>query len=136
MILSVVAFLSLMSASVASGATPETEFDAAAAAAGRGIYNAHCASCHGVDAKGNGEVAQYLTVKPADLTRLRYAHAGEYPLNVVMEAIDGRQRVKTHGTRQMPIWGAAFQSVEGGKTKEEAQEMVYRVAQYLWSIQK
>lgn len=120
----------------AASAAPESMFDAAAAAAGKGIYNAHCASCHGLEGKGDGEVAQYLKVPPADLTRLRYAHAGEYPLEEVIEAIDGESSVKGHGTREMPIWGVAFRSVEGGKTEEDAQEMVYRVAQYLWSIQK
>lgn len=131
-----VALLAALALSAAAAAEPESMFDAAAATAGKGIYMAHCASCHGADGKGNGDVAQYLTVQPTDLTRLRYAHAGEYPLSDVVGVIDGRQWVKVHGSREMPVWGVAFRSVEGGKTQEEAGEMVYRVAQYLWSIQK
>lgn len=117
-------------------AEPETMFDAAAAVAGKGIYTTHCASCHGVDGKGTGEVAQFLTVTPTDLTRLRYAYEGEFPLSEIIAVIDGRKFIKGHGSREMPIWGVAFRSVEGGKSEDEATEMVRRVAQYLWSIQK
>jgi cytochrome c553 len=34
-------------------------------------YQNHCAICHGVDGRGQGIMSQYLTVRPADLTRLR-----------------------------------------------------------------
>lgn len=30
-------------------------------------------------------------------------------MNAVYEKIDGRQEVKAHGTREMPIWGYRYQ---------------------------
>ena len=31
-----------------------------------------------------------------------------FPFDRVYQIIDGRQEVKAHGTREMPIWGLAF----------------------------
>jgi mono/diheme cytochrome c family protein len=36
--------------------------------AGRQLYGSHCASCHGPDAKGDGDSAAAFATKPADLT--------------------------------------------------------------------
>lgn len=41
----------------------------ASANAGRGIYTQNCASCHGLDVKGNGPNSISLTKKPANFTR-------------------------------------------------------------------
>lgn len=50
-------------------------YDATSIAAGRRLYSAHCTNCHGVDATGNGPLAQTLAKSPADLTA---PHAGEH----------------------------------------------------------
>lgn len=39
----------------------------------------YCASCHGVDAKGEGPVAKSLNVKPSDLTRIAARSGGKFP---------------------------------------------------------
>ncbi len=49
----------------------DTKSDAAANA-GRGIYTQNCASCHGLDVKGNGPNSISLTKKPANFTRPFY----------------------------------------------------------------
>ncbi len=41
-----------------------------AIAAGKDLFAANCASCHGTEAKGDGPAGQGLNPKPADLTQL------------------------------------------------------------------
>jgi mono/diheme cytochrome c family protein len=71
-------------------------------------YLSSCGACHGSDAKGKGVLAEQLKVPPADLTQLVKRNGGVFPLNAVYEKIDGRQEVKAHGSRDMPIWGYRY----------------------------
>ncbi|HSE85769.1 MAG TPA: cytochrome c, partial [Candidatus Binatia bacterium] len=73
-------------------------------------YQNHCAICHGVDAKGRGIMAKFLTISPSDLTQLEKKNAGRFSFWQVYRVIDGREEVRGHGTREMPIWGARFQT--------------------------
>jgi mono/diheme cytochrome c family protein len=68
-------------------------------------YLSSCAACHGEDGKGNGVLASFLKVPPADLTTLSRRNDGYFPLAAVTEIIDGRTLIAAHGTREMPIWG-------------------------------
>ena len=43
---------------------------------GRTEYQSSCASCHGVDGKGMGPVADALKTKPADLTTMTKKNNG------------------------------------------------------------
>jgi mono/diheme cytochrome c family protein len=74
---------------------------------GRTEYLGACASCHGVDARGGGEVAKYMTVEVPDLTKLAAANDGVFPMLEVIHIIDGRTGVRGHGT-EMPVWGTGF----------------------------
>jgi mono/diheme cytochrome c family protein len=71
-------------------------------------YQASCASCHGIDGKGTGPVAPSLNKKPADLTMLAKQNNGVFPFGRIYDTIDGRVEVKSHGTREMPIFGFRF----------------------------
>jgi mono/diheme cytochrome c family protein len=79
-------------------------------------YRVSCLSCHGVGGRGDGPLAQYLTVKPTDLTTLaqnnggQYPNlkAGAYPFLRVYQVIDGRADVALHGDRAMPVWGSRY----------------------------
>ncbi len=75
---------------------------------GRQIYDAQCAVCHGLDAKGNGLYAASLKVPPADLTTLAQKNGGIFPVDRITKVIDGRTEIAAHGSRDMPIWGARF----------------------------
>jgi mono/diheme cytochrome c family protein len=72
---------------------------------GKWEYDASCASCHGRDGKGAGPFAQMLQVRMPDLTMLSKNNGGVFPIARVYNVIDGREEVKAHGTREMPIWG-------------------------------
>lgn len=80
------------------------------AAKGRVSFNRYCASCHGAKADGSGSVAKFLKVPPADLRKITQRAGGEFPHERLVAIIDGREEVRGHGSREMPIWGDVLQS--------------------------
>lgn len=75
---------------------------------GREAFMVHCASCHGVEARGDGPVAASLSPPPADLTRIAARRGGTFPELDIAYIIDGRFELPAHGTRDMPVWGSQF----------------------------
>ena len=75
---------------------------------GQAEYLSSCGSCHGSDAKGKGPLADQLKVATTDLTQLAKKNGGVFPINAVYEKIDGRQEVKAHGSRDIPVWGFRY----------------------------
>ena len=71
-------------------------------------YQSNCASCHGMDAKGDGPVSKELKTRPTDLTLIAKKNKGVFPLNAVYRIIDGRDQIASHGTKEMPVWGYRF----------------------------
>lgn len=94
----------------ASGAT--TAFAADKVDLGKREYESNCIACHGKDLKG-GAYVDFLKVSPPDLTLLAKKNGGVFPLERVYAVIDGRQEVKAHGPREMPIWGRDYQIKAG-----------------------
>lgn len=72
------------------------------------LYARHCATCHGVDAKGQGPMASVLLVQPVDLTKLARASNGTFPTLDVVRRIDGRDPLVSHGS-PMPVYGDFFE---------------------------
>jgi mono/diheme cytochrome c family protein len=72
---------------------------------GKAEYMANCASCHGVDGKGNGPNKPYLTRSPTDLTILAKTNKGILPMARVYDVIEGNPEIVGHGSRDMPTWG-------------------------------
>ena len=131
----VAALALLLSLPVTGSAADETAGDASQIVAkGEASYLANCASCHGVDGAGNGAVAEYLTVKPSDLTRIGTDEAGEFPFDAMYKVVDGRA-VQGHGSREMPVWGPAFQGRDEGSSKQVIKEKIVELVYYLKSIQ-
>lgn len=97
------------------------------AANGRVSYRLYCASCHGPEGEGDGNVAKFLTIQPIDLTRIEQRY-GEWPEERLVAIIDGREEVRAHGRREMPVWGDVFQSPlsDDEPTSESAEERVRR----------
>lgn len=75
---------------------------------GEDEYKSHCAVCHGPDGKGNSAFSGLITIALPDLTRLSANNGGVFPLNRVYAIVDGREELKAHGTRYMPIWGSRY----------------------------
>jgi len=95
----------LWAASPAQAEAPQDQRSAAAALRGQEFYEIACADCHGFGGKGDGPMAQFLTVKPSDLTALASRDGGLFPFRSVFETLDGRATVPQHGRPGMPIWG-------------------------------
>ena len=109
---------------------------------GRADFVSYCAACHGVSGKGDGTVAEFLTITAVDLTQLRKMNAGSFPRERIHNVIDGRAEVKIHGARDMPVWGDWFKfeadaSVAGKGAKEEVVlERINGLVAYIESIQE
>lgn len=100
------------------------------------LYQRNCTNCHGTRAKGDGQVARLLAVKPTDLTQLAVNNDGEFPAEEVYKVIDGRKGVAGHGMRDMPIWGDVFLAEDGGPEAEaEAERKIRSLVMYLKKIQ-
>jgi mono/diheme cytochrome c family protein len=78
--------------------------------AGKREFQRSCATCHGVDGKGDGPSAGVLNVKPTDLTQLSKRHGGTFLFWQTYDKIEGSKDfvIRGHGSREMPIWGDRF----------------------------
>jgi mono/diheme cytochrome c family protein len=112
----------------------------AIAAVGQQEFRHACAVCHGLGGKGESVMTalNLLTVRPPDLTQLSKKHQGQFPFWQVYRIIDGREEVRGHGTRDMPIWGEVFRQPEGGKRVDETSAIgrILALVYYLQSIQE
>ncbi|HXV84702.1 MAG TPA: c-type cytochrome [Candidatus Binatia bacterium] len=119
--------------------TPAQAQETEVIAGGELEYQNNCAICHGVDGKGYGIMAKFLSVSPADLTQIAKKNAGRFPFWQVYRVIDGREEVRAHGTREMPIWGARFQAEAGGSdpgSRAQAAGRILGLVFYLQHIQE
>ena len=97
---------------------------------GASLYLAHCAVCHGRDARGGGPMARSLKVSPPDLTRIAKRNGSQFPLARVQKIIAGELPVPAgHGTREMPVWGPVFSQIVWDQ--DLGQIRVYNLAKYL-----
>ena len=121
--------LLILAASLAiNNAAAETEM------IGADEFRTSCASCHGISGKGDGPMAEFLTPKPTDLTRLAKNNhglypslgSGDYPFQRVFQVIDGRTLVSGHGDRTMPVWGSRYKMEEGDKYGPMGAEKIIR----------
>jgi mono/diheme cytochrome c family protein len=78
------------------------------AAEGAVVYMQRCATCHGSEARGGGPMAPVLLVQPKDLTQLAAENDGVFPLLRVIQRIDGRDPLVSHGS-DMPVYGQLFE---------------------------
>lgn len=120
---------------------PDPTAEAAPAALDRGqavigkhLFRSFCASCHGQEAKGDGSIADMLSVHPANLTLLAAENGGVFPFQRSMAVIDGREKVQGHGTAEMPAWGDAFAEISD--SEEQVQQKISQLVHFIWSVQE
>jgi mono/diheme cytochrome c family protein len=103
--------------------------------AGPDLFRAYCASCHGVSAKGDGQLADSLRFRPADLTLLAKHNKGVFDAEKVHRIIDGRNPVKGHGGPDMPVWGDAFRRATEGYSEKAVADRIQVLVDYVKSLQ-
>lgn len=92
----------LAGAALAQSAAPNRQNDF-----GKREFEANCASCHGVNGKGNGPLVGFLSRSPTDLTLLAKKNQGVFPMSRLYDVIDG-EGLPAHGSRDMPVWGREY----------------------------
>jgi len=111
---------------------PRKTASAPIAPSGGELYKSYCATCHGIDAKGNGPMAAALEVPPPDLTTLSRRNSGKFPADHVATVVKNGVDVPAHGTAEMPIWGSTFADI---KTHRVVTMRVTELIHYLESVQ-
>jgi mono/diheme cytochrome c family protein len=90
---------------------------------GNEMFNSYCAVCHGKDGKGNGPAASAMKTSPADLTVLAQNNGGKYPAAHVAAVIRGQATTRSHGSKDMPVWGPLFSSLSQGQQAQVQQRI-------------
>ena len=128
--LSIIGFLS-----VALAALGQPPLRPTPAGAGAEMYQAYCASCHGLDGTGDGPASGALKDRATDLTTLAQKHEGRFPVARVRATIRGDLLVVAHGSKDMPVWGPLFRYLGSGSRSEVAVR-VDALTRYIESLQR
>ena len=121
--------------SVAAQQTPAIRYtrpDNISAADGPQMFRSYCSPCHGLLGLGNGPAASSLQKRPADLTQLTRKNNGKFPVYRVRNEIQGAGLATAHGSREMPVWGNVFRSLNGDTVKLR----VDNLTDYIESLQR
>ena len=98
----------------------------------KAMYKNYCSACHGPEGKGNGPAASALKTAPADLTKISARNGGTFPDTKVMRYIQGLDEVPAHGSRDMPMWGDLF----GSLNRETVDLRIRNLTDYVKSLQQ
>jgi mono/diheme cytochrome c family protein len=128
-------YVAILVASLISTTTWTLAQETEVIAGGELEYQNHCAICHGVDGKGRGIMAKFLAISPSNLTQLANKTAGRFSFWQVYRIIDGREEVRGHGTREMPIWGARFQAEAKGSDPGSRSQVSGRILSLVFYLQ-
>lgn len=104
------------------------------AESGRKMFKAYCASCHGVNGRGNGPAAAGLKIRPTDLTQLARHNHGAFPFAAVTSTIE-RGATTAHGSSEMPVWGPGLNRVSG-HDQEVTSLRIQNLVRFIESLQK
>lgn len=110
---------------------------------GKSSFGARCATCHGTDAKGGGEIAELFRNPPTDLTTLAERAGGSFPFVDVYYTLARGLEKPGHGASEMPVWGEYFvadsladRGVTPGEAIAIAAGRAFSLTLYLESIQE
>ena len=102
--------------------------------AGAELFRMYCATCHGVDGRGEGPAADALKHRPRDLTTIDKRNGGQFPAFRIARIIDGYEVTAGHGSREMPVWGEFFHDMKRDDALLKLRE--HNLTEYIRSIQK
>lgn len=103
-------------------------------------FSDYCATCHGIEARGDGPMTSLLTLRAPNLTQLAASNDGIFPTARVVRRIDGTTEVQAHGG-PMPLFGLllhgpseAILAPDGSEII--APEAIVQIAAWLETIQE
>jgi mono/diheme cytochrome c family protein len=103
---------------------------------GKQMYVSYCASCHGVEGKGNGPVGLALRQPPADLSALSRNNGGKFPTQHVVAILQFGSQASAHGTAEMPVWGPVFDRMDGNAPQPALKSLrISNVVRYIETLQ-
>ena len=109
------------------------------AASGEEMYLSYCAACHGTSGKGDGPAASEFKTPPTNLTIIcPKSQCGQFPNGYIAQVIKtGPQDAKGHGSKDMPVWGPLFGSLNSTSSTKSAdvQLRINNLSKYIESIQ-
>ena len=129
--------LSVLTLSFAIGATAI----ARAAPSAEADFRKSCSGCHGEDGRGEGAKSFGLSAGPPDLTTLKARNDGVFPRERLRRVIDGREDIKLHLNREMPVWGQLFkldaeEGLGGAESDDVAvQDRIENLIDFIESLQ-
>jgi mono/diheme cytochrome c family protein len=101
---------------------------------GGDLFRFYCASCHGLEGKGDGPVASALNRRPADLTTIARRAGGRFPTDRIERYVTGdREPTPAHGSADMPVWGPIFQALDSRDTLNRIR--IANIVAFIESIQ-
>jgi len=101
---------------------------------GKLMYANYCASCHGIDGRGHGPVANELKTPPTDLTMQSRNNHGKFPDTHIVTVLQFGALTPAHGSAEMPVWGPIL----GKMNVSNPQDRLLRISnlsRYLETIQ-
>jgi len=105
----------------------------------RNIYEGNCAACHGNYSKDEGpRIVPGTETRAPDLRTLAQRWGSPLPRVRVAAVIDGREDVRAHGPRPMPVWGdKLYEGWAASDNREEARAgTIGLLVDYIESIQQ
>ena len=102
---------------------------------GRALFEANCASCHGLTGNGDGPAAKSLETELKPLSTLT-KRSGGFPEDYVRRVIDGREELRAHRKGAMPVWGTYFRMRHDGIAPDASTETIVQfLVEYVRSLQ-
>jgi mono/diheme cytochrome c family protein len=117
MLMTLTAFVLTAAFAIVEGQTQppkvvEKPATAISSVAGSDTFREYCAVCHGIGGRGNGPAASALKVPPPDLSMLQKRNDKSFPEDQIRAMLLGQRPLPSHGSADMPIWGAIFRELE------------------------
>jgi len=100
---------------------------------GQAMYSSYCSACHGKAGKGDGPAAVALKKTPTDLTLLARKNGGKFPTLAVQNSIAGDPGTAAHGSKDMPVWGDVFRSLNSNNSITKMR--ISNLVTYIQSLQ-
>lgn len=103
---------------------------------GQELFQSYCVLCHGENGEGTGSMSEMLKTAPANLTTIKSRRNGVFPDDEIYKIIDGREKVASHMSGEMPVWGKTLMNAEKLSSEKEMQDEIKALVEYLKTIQK